>query len=173
MRAKIVPFCQLFNPSPLSANARLCARAQTALPNPARGTTNAAQRCIKNDAKSFAFSTFRRTRLARRTLPGNATRSTNAEKRCLKSDDKIKRLPKTRTKIDFTACREFHLIQSREFHLIQNAYRRTQPKAFARHAPRRRCRCPSRSGVLFLDRFLSDFFSDSYSISVRFLFDFL
>ena len=95
------------------------------------------------------FSCFRRTRFARRTLPGNATRSTNAEKRCLKSDDKIKRLPKTRTTIDFTACREFHLIQSREFHLIQNAYRRTQPKAFARHAPRRRCRCPSRSGVLF------------------------
>ena len=55
-------------------------------PKNASRSTNAAQRCIKNDAKSFAFSTFRRTRLARRTLPGNATRSTNAAQRCIKND---------------------------------------------------------------------------------------
>ena len=47
-----------------------------------------------------------------------------------------------------TALKTF-LIQSRELHLIQNAYRRTQPKAFARYAPRRRCRCLSRSGALY------------------------
>ena len=69
-------------------NERVCVlknRSKISSKNASR-STNAAQRCLKNDAKSFAFSTFRRTRLARRTLPGNATRSTNAAQRCIKND---------------------------------------------------------------------------------------
>ena len=92
MRAKIVPFCQLFNPPHLSATARLCARAQTALPNPARGVISQCDIAVQG---AFDIVAFACSKTAPKFRPKNASRYTNP----------VQRWPKTRTKIDHPGSR--------------------------------------------------------------------
>ena len=74
MRTKIVPFCQLFNPPHLSATARPCARAQTALPNPARGIIS---RCDIAVQGSFDIVALTCSKTGPEFRSGNARRYTN------------------------------------------------------------------------------------------------
>ena len=86
MRAKIVSFCQLWNPPPLSANARFCARAQTALPNPARGVISQCDIAVQSASNIVASACPKTAPNFRRK---NARRYTNP----------VQRWPKMRPKI--------------------------------------------------------------------------